>query len=73
MAPPAHQLRQAHRLRIVAEHEGLHQDPVRARGGVEDRLDVGGVPRHRLFAENVLACFDGSIDHSQWSVFGREM
>ena len=47
------------RLRVVAPHERLGQDPPGALGGVERGLHLLGMARHRLLAEHVLPGLDG--------------
>jgi len=49
------ELLQPLRLRMVAVHERLHQDPPRSAGGVEGALDLLRPPVERLLAEHMLS------------------
>ena len=53
--PAVHELLQPPRLRGVAPHERLHEDPPGSLGGVERGVDLGRPARERLLAEDVLA------------------
>ena len=55
LADPGQELQEPRRLGRVAPHEGLHEDEAGGFGGIPGHVDLGGMPRVGLLAEDVLA------------------